>query len=38
MAMVPVVATDGAVSEIVVHGQTGWIVPPRDAEAIAWPC
>jgi glycosyltransferase involved in cell wall biosynthesis len=37
MAMgVPVVATDvGAVSEIVVHGQTGWIVPPRDAEAIA---
>lgn len=37
MAMgVPVVATDvGAVSEIVVPGQTGWIVPPRDAEAIA---
>ncbi len=37
MAMeVPVVATDvGAVSEIVVPGRTGWIVPSRDAEALA---
>jgi glycosyltransferase involved in cell wall biosynthesis len=37
MAMkVPVVATDvGAVSELVVDGQTGFVVPPRSAEAIA---
>jgi glycosyltransferase involved in cell wall biosynthesis len=37
MAMkVPVVATDvGAVSEIVTHGRTGFVVPPADADAIA---
>jgi glycosyltransferase involved in cell wall biosynthesis len=37
MAMkVPVVATDvGAVSEMVLHGRTGYVVPPRDPEAIA---
>lgn len=37
MAMkVPVVATDvGAVSEMVLHGRTGFVVPPRDPEAIA---
>jgi len=37
MAMkVPVVATDvGAVGEMVSHGQTGFIVPPGDAEALA---
>ena len=37
MAMkVPVVATDvGAVSELVVHNQTGFVVPPHDAGAIA---
>jgi len=37
MAMrVPVVATDvGAVSEMVLHGRTGFVVPPHDAEAIA---
>jgi len=37
MAMqVPVVATDvGAVSEMVDHGRTGFIVPPADPEAIA---
>jgi len=37
MAMrVPVVATDvGAVSEMVLAGRTGWVVPPRDAPALA---
>jgi len=37
MAMkVPVVATEvGAVPEMVLHGQTGYIVPPRDGGAIA---
>jgi glycosyltransferase involved in cell wall biosynthesis len=37
MAMrVPVVATDvGAVSELVLDGHTGFVVPPRDAEALA---
>ena len=37
MAMkVPVVATDvGAVSEMVLDGRTGFVVPPRDAAAIA---
>jgi glycosyltransferase involved in cell wall biosynthesis len=37
MAMkVPVVATDvGAVSEMVLHGRTGFVVPPRDPDAIA---
>ena len=37
MAMrVPVVATDvGAVSELVLDGRTGLVVPPHDAEAIA---
>jgi len=37
MAMkVPVVATDvGAVSEMVTHGRTGFVVPPADGEAIA---
>jgi glycosyltransferase involved in cell wall biosynthesis len=37
MAMnVPVVATDvGAVSELIVQGHTGLIVPPRDADALA---
>jgi len=37
MAMqVPVVATDvGAVSEMVVQGQTGFVIPARDAEAMA---
>jgi glycosyltransferase involved in cell wall biosynthesis len=37
MAMrVPVVATDvGAVSEMVLHGRTGSVVPPGDADAIA---
>ena len=37
MAMqVPVVTTDvGAVREIVDHGRTGFVVPPRDPEAIA---
>jgi glycosyltransferase involved in cell wall biosynthesis len=37
MAMeVPVVATDvGAVAEMVEHGRTGFVVPPRDGAAIA---
>jgi glycosyltransferase involved in cell wall biosynthesis len=37
MAMeVPVVATDvGAVAEMVEHGRTGFVVPPRDSAAIA---
>ena len=37
MAMrVPVVATDvGAVSELVLEGRTGFVVPPHDPEAIA---
>jgi glycosyltransferase involved in cell wall biosynthesis len=37
MAMkVPVVATDvGAVAEMVLHGRTGFVVPPRDPDAIA---
>ncbi len=37
MAMkVPVVATDvGAVSEMVLHARTGFVVPPRDPDAIA---
>jgi glycosyltransferase involved in cell wall biosynthesis len=37
MAMkVPVVATDvGAVSEMILDGRTGFVVPPRDGEAIA---
>lgn len=37
MAMkVPVVATDvGAVSEMVLHGRTGFVVPPREPQAIA---
>ncbi len=37
MAMgVPVVTTDvGAASELVRHGRTGFVVPPRDADAIA---
>ncbi len=37
MAMrVPIVATDvGAVSELVLDGQTGFVVPPHDAEALA---
>jgi glycosyltransferase involved in cell wall biosynthesis len=37
MAMkTPVVATDvGAVAEMVIHGQTGFVVPPRDPAAIA---
>jgi glycosyltransferase involved in cell wall biosynthesis len=37
MAMrVPIVATDvGAVSELVLDGRTGFVVPPRDAEALA---
>jgi glycosyltransferase involved in cell wall biosynthesis len=37
MAMnVPVVATDvGAVSEMVTHGRTGFVVPPADGDAIA---
>lgn len=37
MAMqVPVVATDvGAVSELVVHGRTGLVVPARDPDALA---
>ena len=33
---VPVIATDhGAAPEIVIPGQTGWLVPPKDAEALA---
>jgi glycosyltransferase involved in cell wall biosynthesis len=37
MAMkTPVVATDvGAVAEMIAHGRTGFVTPPRDAEAIA---
>jgi glycosyltransferase involved in cell wall biosynthesis len=37
MAMrVPIVATDvGAVSELVLDGRTGFVVPPHDAEALA---
>jgi glycosyltransferase involved in cell wall biosynthesis len=32
----PVVASDvGGVRDAVVHGETGWIVPPRDAAALA---
>jgi glycosyltransferase involved in cell wall biosynthesis len=35
-AELPVVATDvGALSELVVDGQTGYLVPPRNAEALA---
>lgn len=31
----PVVATEvGAVRDLVLEGQTGWVVPPRDAEAL----
>lgn len=33
---VPVIATDvGAVSEVITDGETGWIVPPEDEEALA---
>lgn len=33
---VPVVATNvGAVGEVLSHGETGWIVPPDDPEALA---
>jgi len=32
----PVVATDhGGARETVVHGDSGWLVPPRDAGALA---
>ena len=35
-ASVPVVATDvGGVRELVVHGESGFVVPPRDSEALA---
>lgn len=35
-AGVPVVATPvGGIRETVVEGETGWLVPPRDAEALA---
>ncbi len=31
-----IVATQaGGIPEVVVHGETGWLVPPRDAEAMA---
>lgn len=33
---VPVISTTvSAIPEVIVDGQTGWLVPPRDAEAIA---
>ena len=32
----PVVSTDvGGVSELVIHGETGWLAPPGDAEKLA---
>ncbi|CAH2604777.1 Glycosyltransferase family 4 protein [Rhodovastum atsumiense] len=32
----PVAASDvGGISELVVHGKTGWLVPPGDADALA---
>ena len=35
-AAVPVVATPvGGIRETVIHGETGWLVPPRDVEALA---
>ncbi len=35
----PVIVTDiGALSEIVIHGKTGILIPPKDADAIASAC
>lgn len=35
-AGLPVIATRvGVVPDLVVHGETGWLVPPRDAQALA---
>jgi len=35
-AGVPVVSTDvGGVGDLVVHGETGWLVPPGDPPALA---
>jgi glycosyltransferase involved in cell wall biosynthesis len=35
-AGLPVVATDvGGLSEVVAHGETGWLVPPKDVPALA---
>ena len=32
----PVIATNhGAAPEIIIHGQTGWLVPPNDPAALA---
>jgi glycosyltransferase involved in cell wall biosynthesis len=36
VAGVPVVATDvGGVGDLIVHGQTGWLIPPGDPPALA---
>jgi len=33
---VPIISTDvSAIPEVVIDGETGWLVPPRDADAIA---
>jgi glycosyltransferase involved in cell wall biosynthesis len=35
-AGLPVVATEvGGLSEVVKHGETGWLVPPKDVAALA---
>ena len=32
----PIIATDhGGVQETIIHGQTGWLIPPNDSDALA---